>query len=227
MNLSMHKKSEVDLRVAQELKNNQDFIYQTNQALQGLSQSIIALSLQNEKLHAQFESDKKSMHIILENFMSDMDERHAMFSKHMSDKEQRMVLILSKVQGQLDAFRTQMVCAKDVDEKFETVAGLIKSFEASLQKLTGFTTNSISMLHGNISSEISQVRKDLTPDPDAIHPLKAQVEDLLNSMRVDFQGLIRELALIKKDVAYGEKKFENIYTLIERLKSGDICHKKE
>jgi hypothetical protein len=37
---------------------------------------------------------------------------------------------------------------------------------------------------------------------------------------VDFDGLVKEIAILKKAVAYDQKKFENVYTLIERLKAG-------
>jgi hypothetical protein len=41
---------------------------------------------------------------------------------------------------------------------------------------------------------------------------------MLTCFKIDFEGVARELMMVKKNVAYGEKKFENIYTLIERLK---------
>lgn len=220
LNLSTHKKSEVDLRVAQALKNNQDFIYQTNQALQNLSQSIIALSLQNEKLRSQFESDKKGKEIDYENHLKEVNNRAAMLGQRVSAFEDGIVRMLSEVQGRLDEFRTQLVHHEILDQKFKTIVQWMQSFESSHERLSGLVNSSVCLLHGKIASEIESVRKDLTPSPDARDPIKAEVEEFLKSMRVDFEGLVRELALVKKALAYDEKKFENIYTLIERLKAG-------
>jgi hypothetical protein len=41
------------------------------------------------------------------------------------------------------------------------------------------------------------------------------MEDKFQDFKVDFDGLVKEIALIKKAVAYDQKKFENVYTLIE------------
>lgn len=222
MNLSTHKKSEVELRVAQELKNNQDFIYQTNQKLQSLGQGMIALSIQNEKLKAQMDSDKKSIQIDQENHMKEVHNVLSMACRNIDQFEKRVELLLDETQKRLNLFHEQLVHYEVLDEKFKAIADWMNSFEASYERLCGMVNCSVNLLQGKIASEVDQVRKDLTPDPNAVNPIKKEVQDLLDSMRVDFQGLIREIALIKKDVAYGEKKFENIYTLIERLKAGKV-----
>lgn len=214
----MRNKSEVDLRVAQELKNNRDFIYQTNQALQNLNQSILALAQQNEKLRAQVESDHKQTLILNEQLQMACVNHYAMSRKQIDAFEKGIICFYKDVQEQLDEFKKQTIRHEVLDEKFKSIAEWMKSFEVSYERLSSFVNCSFGLVQGKIASEIDQVRKDLTPDPDAVDPIKKEVEDLLTSMRVDFQGLIKELAVLKRDVAYGEKKFENIYTLLERLK---------
>lgn len=218
MNLSTHKKSEVDLRVAQELKNNQDFIYETNQKLQSLGQGIISLSIQNEKLKTQADKDKKDIQIDVENHMQEVQNALSLSRKRVDKLEDWVAIVLADMQKRLDEFRTQIVHHEVLDEKFMAIGNWMKSFEYSHERLTGLVNSSANLLQGKIESGIEQVRKELTPE-DVVDPIKAEVEELLNCMRVDFEGLVREIAFIKKNVSYNDKKFENIYTLIERLKT--------
>ena len=71
-----------------------------------------------------------------------------------------------------------------------------------------------------MSSDLSQAKKELTPVEPEIDPVQQMIDERFNVFKIDFDGLVRELAILKRAVAYDEKKFENIYTLIERLKGG-------
>jgi len=53
-------------------------------------------------------------------------------------------------------------------------------------------------------------------------------ESNFSVVRVEKEGITKELTNNKKDVFIIQKKIENIYTLIERInKTGGICHKQE
>lgn len=220
LNLSTHKKSEVELRVAQELKNNQDFIYDTNQSLQNLSTSLIALSLQDEKLRTMFESDKKSKEIAYENMVAEVSNKVSAQEKRMSNFEHNIVKLLQETQGRMKLIEDNMVCHDVLDQKIIEIAEWLGSLEVSLEKLKNLVTSSNTRFENMIVHDFNQLRLLIPKEDVDSKNVKTEVEELLKSMRVDFEGLVREISLVKKALAYDDKKFENIYTLIERLKAG-------
>ena len=50
------------------------------------------------------------------------------------------------------------------------------------------------------------------------------MEEAFQILNVNYSGILKEISLIKKDISYSQKKFENIYTLIERLKEQKDPH---
>ena len=221
MNLSTHKKSEVDLRVAQELKNNQDFIYQTNQSLQGLNHAIISLSLQHERVIAKTESEKKDLLIEFEKICEKVNKKLHGIDQRIGDLETKcdkdvddIKFIINEMMRSFISTNTFSQHANNFDSRLKEICNLLaKHIDAS------------SSAHGNIynriQSEISKVRSDLTPVIPEVDPVQKIIDERFAIFKVDLEGLVREISILKKAVAYDEKKFENIYTLIERLKAGN------
>jgi len=220
LNLSTHKKTEVDLRVAQELKNNQDFIYQTNQSLQSLSQGIISLSLQFEKSKGKLESDHKALQIKFENLEK----------KVLEECDETGYLIADYAKAIIDL-------TEDLTKKFEDVYKTLTSIEdhknlackvedqiLSIEKKTlidrSYTQSAFILLKAQLDEQNSSIRKDLEPKIPEVDPIQKAFDERFKPIQTDINGFIKEVGLLKKAVTYAEKKFENIYTLIERLKEG-------
>jgi hypothetical protein len=87
---------------------------------------------------------------------------------------------------------------------------------ADLQRLS--LSHQVENIRGHIKNNVQDLRKEMPDMPD-ISPLTKKIDETLACFKVDFDGVLKELQMVKKSVAYGEKKFENIYTLIERLKA--------
>lgn len=220
MNLSTHKKSEVDLRVAQELKNNQDFIYQTNQSLQDVRNEIISLTSKHEKTIAKYESRQKEIEIGFENMKEMVDEvLHKCIQEignvktelHETCKEVRKDLVNVSYE-----YVTQSAFEYTVDSLIDARIGHgieIAKLQDDLKLSTTYTKSIF-------SSELERLRKDLTPIIPEIDPVQLKIDEVKSVVKVDLEGVAKEIFLLKKAVVYEQKKIENIYTLIERLQAG-------
>lgn len=53
-----------------------------------------------------------------------------------------------------------------------------------------------------------------------IDPVQVKIDEVKKVVKVDLDGVAKEIFLMKKAIVYEQKKIENIYTLIERIKAG-------
>ncbi len=168
----------------------------------------------------KFVADKKMLEIDFENHRNRCENMLGGFSQRCSVFEKNITDLVDHIQFNMEQFRTFYVSQTIVDERFKSISDWIFSFEESYKKLCGLLNSTAHVLKGQIQEEVSNIRRDLTPVIPEVDPVKKHVDDVLSIFRVDFDGLIKEIDRLKKDVAYDQKKFENIYTLIERLKAG-------
>jgi hypothetical protein len=215
----MHKKSEVDLRVAQELKNNRDFIYQTNQYLQSLSQGIVSLSLQHESVIAKSESDKKSTLIEFEKICDKVDRKLHQIDQRMGDLESKNIKDIDNLKYIINEMMKSFVVREQFSEQITDVNYRVKKISDNVTQFIDSTIISNAQIYAHIKSEIKKVKVDLTPIVPEVDPVKKAIDERFDVFKVDFEGLAREIAILKKAIAYDEKRFENIYTLIQRLKA--------
>jgi len=216
--LSTHKKSEVDLKVAQELKNHQDFMFQTNQAIQNLNFALVNLSIQHEKLTASLFSRLKNTEIKFENLealcqktLSGFGQKYSIFDKDFTDR-------INQIQSNIDELDKHCVSNDVFEDSINNLTYKLEGFKKSFEGLFNHVNTSLGCIHGKIESETQKVKQELFVPPQEFDPIKQKVDEILSALRVDCEGLIKEISLLKKSAHYTEKRFENIYTLIERLK---------
>lgn len=211
--------SEVDLRVAQVLKNNQDYIYQTFQEIQALKQGIQSLSLQHELVVAKSGSDSKSTLIEFENLREMIVFKTNELNQRVGNVE-KLVLQLSKAFHDLQ--QEVHLTYLPVDDFVKTVAQQDEAVDQLAHKVrekTDYFNIALDALKAQFKDQLAGLKKELTPVIPEVDPVQSKIDETLKVFKVDFDGLIREIAFLKNENAYDQKKFENIYTLIERLKA--------
>lgn len=217
MNLSTHKKSEVDLRVAQELKNNQDFIYQTNQKLQSLTQGIVSLSILYEKCLAKCEKEKIDLIIKFENLKEFVDERCSEMESRVGDMESNIEACNCKFEDDLCEMRQQFATEQWTMQIRYEDRKRVDALERDVSVKHDYFAVAIAQLKGYINDQDAKLKKELTPEISEVDPLKKHIDEALSVMRVDMNGLVKEIDLLKRSSFYSEKKFEQVHTLISRL----------
>jgi hypothetical protein len=114
----------------------------------------------------------------------------------------------------------------ELDIALHTLGSLVASQNLKQSLKNDALNQSLQQLQGQTQESLKALKEELTPKPPDIDPIKAQLDERFKVWQVDFDGLIREIVLLKKTIHYDQKKFEHIYTLIERIQAGKECHKK-
>lgn len=218
----MHKRSEVEIRVAQELKNNRDFIYQTNQSIQDLNNKINDLAQKNATSIAKVQSEHKELLISLENLSDEVLKSYHMISNRVKSIEDLF-------EATLEAFQE---LKEDVSDKYLTKEQFRQTMVPEIERLrrhedsTLFEQNAVrkeidkvqDTVARIIASDFKKFKNDLEFQSSKEEPLKRDIKEKMDIFRVNFDGLLKEIHILKKKSAYDQKKFEQIYTLIDRLK---------
>jgi hypothetical protein len=210
-------KSNAELKEAQELKDIKDFKYSTYQSLNALSEGIGAFSLQHEKVMAKTESDRKALLIEFENLREWIRSSFQYMHQRLGDVESKLCEALHE----FIALKTESAAAYVTRKEFnDLLASLESQMVSNHLKQTLKTDNlahDLGNLQGQVKQDLESLLKNLTPIIPEIDPVDTKIDERFQVFKVDFDGLIKEITLLKKSVFYDQKKFENIYTLIERL----------
>lgn len=211
-------KSEVDLRVSQEIKNHQDWMYQIGQQIQSISQHLVSLSMQHEKTVSKCESDRKEILIAFENFQQEVLNKTSNFFQRLGDLETRCINLQLELGDKLYQFSQNCATKEEHVKSSAFHWGKFKELDEKIKAEKDFVNTEFVKIRGQLNDRVEGFRKDI-PSIDEFKPLKKDMENAFQAFKVDFIGLIKEIAILKKAIAYDQKKFENVYTLIERSKA--------
>lgn len=216
---TLKDRSEVDIRVAQEIKNHQDWMYQTGQAIRTLKEGLDALSAVHERSFSKLNSDHKSVLIAFENLQEEVLKKLQGFLQRIGDLESKCIHLQLELGDRLYEFAQNYTTKEDNLKSHALQWSKFKELDEKMKSKSDLFDTEFSSVRSQLNDQIEGVRKEI-PSVDEFKPLKKGMEEAFQVFKVDFDGLVKEIALLKKAVAYDQKKFENVYTLIERLKAG-------
>ena len=170
--------SDAELKVLSEKKNYQDFAYQTNASLQGLSSGLVSLSLLYEKAIAKSDSDRKAMQIDLENFKQEIQSIAYGLNQRMGDVEERIKRLTA------DVSRVSESCGQYVTKEYHanndfTISVQQDLLERKIELLKEYHSNQLQILKAQMSSDLSQAKKELTPVEPEIDPVQQMIDERL------------------------------------------------
>jgi SMC interacting uncharacterized protein involved in chromosome segregation len=212
-------KSEVDLRVAQVLKNNQDYIYQTFQEIQALKEGIQSLSLKHDLVVAQSGSDAKALLIEFENHRETLVFKINELNQRVGDIESKISYVLAEFKELGTEVHLKYLPVEEFVKTVTQQDEAVDQVACKVMEKTNYFNIALDAIKSQFKDQLESVKKDLTPVVPEVDPIQQKIDENLKVFKVDFDGLVREIEFLKKENAYDQKKFENIYTLIERLKA--------
>lgn len=219
LKLSTPKTSEEIASHAKE-KEYQAFIYRTNQVLNRLNEGIVSLGIQHEKMYQKHQSLHNNLSIDFENHISDVGLKIGRAFSVIDDMRSDVADIQNEVRSQLDTSNLQFVNKVDLAKMVEHLAQQQRLLDLSFKSLKNFVESELMKIKSSVDGKIKAASDEIKKEIPKVDPIEERFKSKLNDFYVDFTGLVTEVARIREAVRYGEKKFENIYTLIERLKKG-------
>lgn len=213
-------KSNEEIRAEQELKSQRDFVYETHQSIQRLNEGILALSAKHDRTVAESASDRKDLLIEFENLREWILSSFSEMGRRLGDAEKKLFEVLDSFTDLKEEIEVSHLSKEEFENLYnELESNLISKHLRQTLRTDGLIQN-LAQLKDQAKQDLENLKKELTPIAPEVDPIKAQLDERFKILKVDFDGLIKEINLLKKAVAYDKKKFENVYTLIERLKEG-------
>lgn len=208
---------EINQRIAQNSKNCWEAVYQINQRLDMIASSVERIeNSQNEKI-AALESRIKEMEIVSENLEKDVSRQW----RKMADRLDMFDNEIKRYGGVVNHFTALIHDLYAVHERF-TITDQILAKRIDIMEKKGDRFDTLLALNLQATSAhtkqyLHDFRDEIEARIPSMEPIKQHVAQKMDEIQVTMDGFKRELQLVKNDVDYGEKKFENIYTLIKRL----------
>lgn len=219
LKLSTPKTSEEIASHAKE-KEYQAFIYRTNQVLNRLNEGIVSLGIQHEKMYQKHQSLHNNLSIDFENHISEVGLKIGRAFSCIDDFRSDLGEIQLEVKSQIDTSNREFVTKQDLERMTSYIYQQMKLLDISFKDLKNFVESELMNLKASLDGKIQAGCDEVKKVMPKVDPIEERFKSKLNDFYVDFTGLVTEVARIREAVRYGEKKFENIYTLIERLKKG-------
>lgn len=219
LKLSTPKTSEEIASHAKE-KEYQAFIYRTNQVLNRLNEGIVSLGIQHEKMYQKHQSLHNNLSIDFENHISEVGLKIGRAFSCIDDFRSDLGEIQLEVKSQIDTSNREFVTKQDLERMASYIHQQMKLLDLSFKDLKNFVESELMNLKASLDGKIQAASNEVKKVMPKVDPVKEALESKINVFYTDLAGLTKEIARIKEAVMYGEKKFENLYTLIERLQKG-------
>jgi hypothetical protein len=110
-------RSEVDIRVAQEIKNHKDLLYEAHQKINALNEGGISLSLAHEKSRNEFSKQAQLVLISFENLRQSVDDVLKQVGKRLGDAESKLFEILDE----FNELKEEVAISQIDKEQFESL----------------------------------------------------------------------------------------------------------
>lgn len=217
---TLKQRSEQQIREEQEAINQKNWMYETGQSINFLLDGLKKVSTFQENLVAKSSSDRKEVLIHFENLKDSVDKIQKEVNQKISDADKKLLDILNEFKQLKKEMYLNFLSKEDYQEKVSNIErNLSDNHCQNTLKHDSFSHN-LTQLKEKFNQDLKKIKEELTPKAPDIDPVKSQLDERMSIWRVDFDGLVKEIAILKKAVAYDQKKFENVYTLIHRLKEG-------
>jgi len=93
----------------------------------------------------------------------------------------------------------------------------LSSLEKKLEDIAKKLESESEKTNNKIEKAIKKLKKEILELPSEASEVREELLEILSMNKIDNEGLLREIKVLKKTVFINEKKIENLYTLIERI----------
>lgn len=208
-----------ELLVQQEIKNYNDSLLSINLSINATNDQLKGLSDKNNKDLAVFLSHVKRLDIEIEKlklaFSDLVSELASQFSDLSVDLIQRAASLEEKVKDLKNIYLNK----KEFDETFKEYSQKLSNLEEMFNSKISNCCSETARAEFRCKADLQSLRKEISDKPSEAQEVKRYLEHKIEISAINNHGLVREVEVCKKTSFVIEKKIENLYTLIERLKS--------
>ena len=209
---------EINQRIAQQSKNHRDEIYQLNQRMDQILSTVARIELRQSEKIAALESQIKQIEVYFENLEKGFTKLTST-CKSETDSVSRDIKTLTELFSSHNDLIGKLFRSVDLSKASHDVTSKrVDVLEKKNQRTELLMEMNNTSIRGKVDAILYEFQQDIEKKIPSLTPVCNRIDQKISEIDVDLAGFRRELELIKHDVHYGEKKFENIYTLIGRLR---------
>jgi hypothetical protein len=207
-----------ELVVKQEIINHNAQISQTNDSLNEFREALRDIEDKIFKIVGKENSNYSILRSELREIATDFNNRMCSQEAYTRDLEN----IIKNFGGNsqnineiCESFREKII---DIEDSITVIK---KSFQELYCKVRNLENKTEDLSNSSLKRACDYTDKALSQHESkecAAQKVKKELKLQMDVDRVDFTGIMREMAVLKKESYVNEKKIENLYTLIERLK---------
>lgn len=211
-----------ELVVKQEIVNYNNSLNAILQSIRDLKQEIDDIKEMAIENHASLQALQNEYRISYENFKNDTIVSLNKFGSFSNDQRN----INTKVNDKLKELDGLIIGIKGIHLAHEKdINNLNKDIDNTKELTKKLYHSSIQYIdHQNslINESIQQTKEFILSKPSDASLVKKELNEKISSHAVDVQGLLKELRFNDHKVMVLEKKIEQIYMLIDRLKKSEV-----
>lgn len=200
-----------------EIKKHNDQILASNLALNNLKDNISAyennlsafrISLNNEVGKVKKELEKQFISIFdkLNEVNSDIEEK-----TKVSDRKDKYFEDSIENKVSVDIHKKEMAVIREIIEVNKTK--LNQKLDTSINSLK----DSLQLMVNTINAQLKQITSDLYKTPSESQIVKNDLSTQISTIKIEIDGIRRELQIMRKTDFIQEKHLEDIYNIIKRM----------
>lgn len=211
-----------ELVVQQEIKNYQDSLNFVLQSINELKEEIKNVHAESLENYALIHSQHNDLAAQLETIRNKQTESNKKLDNHINDVE----VFKKKATDEIEIYALRSIansnsnefnknCITDLKHNIDVLEDEIKGHSLTI-------SNSFDCIQFKLAKDLKKMKDEILSMPSDSQLVRNELDEKITSHRVDVAGIMKELRIFKHDNMVTEKKIENIYTLIERLKKPEV-----
>ena len=220
----MLKKSDLakqfELITQQEIINYKNSLSQIFEKLELLKKEVIEIKEKNHDslaaIDARFQQLESAFSVYKDSVAVDVKRLYM----QQSDQAVESLNYQRAFNQMLAEFNARTMHLGNVRENFANVHEQIDKHGQFNKALHEHVQRKLDEIPLAIKKSAEKVKDEILNAPSEASIVRTQLEEKIDSHKVDVQGIMRELQIYKKEAFIVQKKIENIYTLIARLQEG-------
>lgn len=211
-----------ELVVQQEIKNYQDslnFILQTIRQLKDSIQEARTEALENYALIHSQQVDLCAQIQALHLSHSDSQKR---LQNHINDSEFFKQKAINEIATHAYRGIENSKKIEYIENKHKYINLRLETFEDEMKGNSLLISNSFDNIKFNMAKDSARMKQEILSLPSEAESLRKDFDEKITANKVDVECILKEIRINRKEMVILEKKIENIYTLIERLKKPEV-----
>lgn len=209
-----------ELVVKQEIINHNQQIEQSNSSINELRKQIESIKFEQDKANNAFASQISQLNAncteLSKNILSVVQKLTSALND-LSVRLERDVASIEELRTGFDLLHRKHL---DLAKQIQSNSNSWSDHARKISKLEAQFPMEIERSEDRMLKTMDRIKENILNRPSEAQLVKSQLEKVLASQDIDFQGVMTELKAIKKQAFILEKNQENIYTQIQRVKEG-------